>query len=338
MTKSASVTIADVAKMAGASAATVSRTLRQPQLVSERLRIRIMEAVEELGYIPDPAARALASSRSNVIGVLIPSVTNNVFAAALQGIYETAETSPYDIQLGNTRYSALKEEALVGLFMRQRPAGLIVSGVDQTEAARRILEQADCPVVQIMELSADPVDMMVGFSHYDAARAATRHLIGRGYRKPGFLGARMDPRTQRRLKAFRDEAEDAGVYSETRVCVTPRPSTVTLGSQLFAELLGRAPDTDAVFCINDDIALGALFEAQRRRIGVPDDLGICGFNDFDAMAVATPSITSVRTFREEMGREAMRMVLAAIENPEAIEKRIVDVGFSIQARESTARR
>ena len=335
MPKSPPVTLADVAKKAGASAATVSRTLRQPHLVSEKLRNRIMEAVQELGYVPDPAARALASSRSNVVGVLIPSVTNNVFSAALQGIYEAAETSPYDIQLGNTRYSALKEENLVGLFVRQRPAGLIVAGIDQTDTTRQLLKQANCPVVQIMEISDDPIDMMIGFSHYDAARAATQHLIDQGYRRLGFLGARMDPRTQRRLKGFRDAATDAGVYSETRVCATPRPSTVTLGSQLFAELLDRAPDTDAIFCINDDIALGALFEAQRRRISVPDQLGICGFNDFDMMAVANPSITSVRTFREEMGQQAMQMVITAIEDASAIERKVVDLGFEVRAREST---
>ncbi|WP_127904105.1 LacI family DNA-binding transcriptional regulator [Solirhodobacter olei] len=330
------VTLSDVAKKAGVSAATVSRTLRGSQHVSEKLQLRIRAAVEELGYIPDPVAQALAASRSNVIGVLIPSVTNNVFSATLQGIYEAADDTPYDIQLGNTRYSALKEEMLVRLFLRQRPAGLIISGIDQMPSTRALLERANCPVVQIMEISDDPIDMMIGFSHYEAAKAATQHLIEQGYRKLGFLGARMDPRTQRRLKGFRDAAMAAGVYSEARIRTTQMPSTVTLGSELFAELLGSAPDTDAIFCINDDIALGALFEAQRRRIEIPRQLGLCGFNDFEMMAVANPSITSVRTFRQEMGSQAMKMLVQALDDPTKLTERYVDLGFEIRVRESTS--
>ena len=117
---------------------------------------------------------------------------------------------------------------------------------------------------------------------------------------------------------------------------TPQPSTVTLGCQLFAELLDRAPDVDALFCINDDIALGALFEAQRRRIDVPGRLGLCGFNDFDMMAVANPSITSVRTYRREMGERAIRAVLlTASPSARPTTGAITDLGFEIKVRESS---
>lgn len=335
MTKNRNVTLSDVAAYAGVSAATASRALRDPAMVSPKLRARIESATKALGYIPNPAARALASSRTNVIGVLVPSVTNNVFAAVLQGIYSAAETTRFDIQLGYTRYSALKEEGLIQLFLQQRPAGLIVTGTDQSETGRALLARADCPVVQIMEISDDPIDMMVGFSHYEAARAATRHLIAQGYRKPGFLGARMDPRTQRRLGGFRDAASEAGVYDEARVITTPQPSTVTLGCQLFAELVEHAPEVDGIFCINDDLALGALFEAQRRRIDVPARLGLCGFNDFDMMSVANPAVTSVRTFRREMGEQAIQVLLERIAAPDAPYRRVLDLGFEVRAREST---
>ena len=138
--------------------------------------------------------------------MLVPSVTNNVYSAVMQGIYAVAEDTRFSVQLGYTRYSPLKEEELLRLFLRQRPAGLIVTGTDQSETSRALLAEADCPVVQIMEISDDPIDMVVGFSHYEAAKAATRHLLDRGYRRPGFLGARMDPRAQRRMHGFRDAA------------------------------------------------------------------------------------------------------------------------------------
>lgn len=329
------IKLADVAEAVGVSAVTVSRVLRKPELVSESVRLRVTEAVARLGYVPDPVARALASARTDVLGILIPSVTNNVFSNVLRGIYERVEGLPFNIQLGNTRYSVLEEERLLGVFARQRPAGLIITGLDQSERSRSLLRQADCPIVQIMEIGSEPLDMMVGFSHRDAGRAATRHLLERGYRRIAFLGARMDPRTQRRLEGYEQALRAAGCHDERLIVATPCPSTVSLGCELMSELLSRTHDVDAVFCNNDDLAVGVLFECQRRRIAVPDDLGICGFNDLDMVAVTNPPLTSVRTHREVMGRKAIDMLIARISG-EAIDTPLVDLGFEIVARQSTA--
>ena len=329
------IKLTDVADAVGVSAVTVSRVLRKPELVSEAVRLRVTEAVARLGYVPDPAARALASARTDVLGILIPSVTNNVFSSVLRGIYERVEGLPFSIQLGNTRYSVMEEERLLGVFSRQRPAGLIVTGIDQSARSTTLLEQVDCPIVQIMELGDAPIDMMVGFSHRDAGRAATRHLVERGHRRIGFLGARMDPRSQRRLEGYTEALKEAGLYDERLIVTTPRASTVTLGCELLGALLSRTPDADAVFCNNDDLAVGVLFECQRRRISVPDDFGICGFNDLEMTAVAFPPLTSVRTHREAMGRKAIEMLIARIAG-EPIATPIVDLGYEVVERQSTA--
>ncbi len=313
----------------------MSRVLRKPEMVSESVRLRVTEAVARLGYVPDPAARALASARTDVLGILIPSVTNNVFSSVLRGIYNRVEGLPFNIQLGNTRYSVLEEERLLGVFSRQRPTGLIISGIDQSARSLALLRQADCPIVQIMEIGDDPIDMMVGFSHRDAARAAARHLLDRGYRRIAFLGARMDPRTQRRLDGYEQVMKEAGLFDERLVVTTHRASTVTLGCELLIELLSRTPEVDAVLCNNDDLAIGVLFECQRRRISVPDEFGICGFNDLEMMAVANPPLTSVRTNREEMGRKAIELLIARIAG-EPIDDPVIDLGFEIVARQSTA--
>lgn len=331
------LTISDVAREAGVSAMTVSRALREPDRVSQKSREQIREVIERLGYVPDPAAQALAAGRTNVIGVIVPSVTNNVFADVMRGIYDAAEGTRWHVQFGNSRYSPLEEERLVRTFISQRPAGLIVSGIDQSEETCALLLQANCPVMQIMEIAEHAIDMMIGFSHLEAARAATRHLIDMGYRRPGFLGARLDPRTQRRLEGFREVAREAGVLDSKRIVTTPQASTVTLGGMLMADLLSRAPDTDAILCNNDDLALGALFECQRRSLDVPGDLGICGFNDLEAMAAANPPITSVRTHRFEMGKRAFEMIAQALDGEES-EEPMVDLGFEIIARQSTRRR
>ncbi|SFA96326.1 transcriptional regulator, LacI family [Poseidonocella pacifica] len=332
------VTLAEVAALAGVSAITVSRAIRQPGIVSEKVKNRVEAAVRELGYVPNPAARLLATGRSNVIGVVIPSITNNVFADVVSGIYDAVEGTDFEVQLGNTRYSPSQEEGLLRIFSSQRPAGLIVAGIDQTAASLDMLASIDCPVVQIMELSADPVGHCVGLSHYEAARHASAHLVEQGYRRVGFLGARMDPRTQRRFSGFREVAEAAGVFDERRVCTTTTPSSVTLGSQLLADLLAKAPDVDAIFCNNDDLALGALFEAQRRRLSVPDQLGICGFNDLEMVSAAEPAITSVFIPRYQMGRQAVDLVTQGIASDGENPTEIRDLGFELRARRSTARK
>ncbi|AEH87884.1 MULTISPECIES: LacI family DNA-binding transcriptional regulator [Mesorhizobium] len=329
-------TISDVARKAGVGAITVSRALREPERVSQDLRRQIQAAVDELGYVPDPNARALASARAEVFGVLVPSLTNNVFAEVVRGIYDSLSASPFRIQLGNTHYSGLEEERLLQLFGSQRPAALIVAGIDQTPSSRRLLENAGCPVVQVMEIGPDPVDMMVGFSHLDGGRTATEHLIEMGYRRVGFIGARMDPRSQRRLAGYRIAMEKAGLFDPRLVTTTPVPSSVSLGRELFRDALAKVPTLDGVFCNNDDIALGVLFECHRAAIDVPKTIGIVGFNDLDMMQVAFPSVTSIRTHRYEIGRRAVAMALAAI-GGDRPQQRVVDLGFELKRRESTAR-
>jgi LacI family gluconate utilization system Gnt-I transcriptional repressor len=333
-TKSGKIRLTEVAKLAGVSPITASRFFRNPEALSQAKRERVESAVKELGYVPNLAARALASHRTEVIGVVIPSLTNNVFADVLRGIYDSLDGSRYSIQLANTRYSILQEEKLLRLFRAQKPAGLIVTGINQTADSRAILESMNCPVTQIMEIGEAPVDMMVGFSHYDASSAAISHILAQGRRRIGFLGARMDPRVQRRFEGYRDAMKAASLFDPNLIVTTTVPTTVTLGRTLFADLVARAPEIDAVFCVNDDLALGVLFECQRRRISVPRDIAIVGFNDLEFMASAVPSLTSVRTNRYEMGRHAVTMVIDAIEGRRP-QVPVLDLGFQLMVRESS---
>jgi LacI family gluconate utilization system Gnt-I transcriptional repressor len=336
-TRSGKVRLTEVAKLAGVSPITASRFFRNPDALSPDKRARVGSAAKELGYVPNLAARALASQRTEVIGVLIPSLTNNVFADVLRGIYDASEGSRYSIQLANTRYSVLQEETLLRVFQAQKPAGLIVTGIDQTAESRAVMESMNCPVVQIMEIGPDPIDMMIGFSHYDAAFAAVSHLLGQGFRRIGFIGAQMDPRMQRRMHGYRDALKAAGLFNPHLMVTTPVPTSVTLGGTLLADLLSKAPDIEAVSCGNDDLALGVLFECQRRQISVPEDMAIVGFNDMEFMASTVPPLTSVRTNRYEMGRNAVTMVTAAIDGQRPT-KPVIDLGFELMIRQSSAAR
>jgi LacI family transcriptional regulator, gluconate utilization system Gnt-I transcriptional repressor len=335
--KASKIRLAEVAKLAGVSPITASRFFRNPQALSLGKRMRVESAASELGYTPNLAARALASQRTEIIGVLVPSLTNNVFAEVLRGVHDALDGSRYSFQLANTRYSVLQEERLLRLFLAQKPAGLIVTGVNQTPDSRAILQQVDCPVVQIMEIGPSPVDMMVGFSHFNAAKAAVFHLLDQGYRQIGILCARMDPRVQGRLEGYKNAMNEADVLDPRLIVTTSLPTSVTLGGALFADLLAQAPDVEAVFCVNDDLALGALFECGRRHIPVPERMAIVGFNDLEFVSSSVPPLTSVRTNRYEMGKNAATMIIDVLEGRRPAEP-IVDLGFSVIRRQSSMRR
>jgi len=147
----------------------------------------------------------------------------------------------------------------------------------------------------------------------------------------------MDPRVQRRLEGYQAAMSDAALFDPRRVVATATPSSVTLGGTLFADLLAKAPDIEAVFCGNDDLALGVLFECQRRHMSIPEQMAIVGFNDLEFMSSAVPTLTSVRTNRYEMGRDAAMMMIEAVEGRRP-EQPVVDLGFSVMKRQSSARR
>jgi LacI family gluconate utilization system Gnt-I transcriptional repressor len=216
---------------------------------------------------------------------------------------------------------------------------MIVAGIDQTDHARRLLEQSGVPVVQTMELTTDPIDINIGMSQIDAGYEAARYLLELGHRRIGLVEARVDARARRRQAGYRRAMEEAGVDTADLVASSTSRSTVRLGGELLQHLLATAPGVDAVFCCNDDLALGVLFACQRRNIRVPEDMSILGFNDLDFAASAYPALSSVATPRFEMGRQAAETILQIIRAPKQrpAETRI-DLGFRINARESTRRR
>ena len=343
-------TIADVARRAGVGAITVSRALRDPTQVSEALRRMIDDAVRELNYVPNLNARALASIRTDVVGVLVPSLTQNIFSDVLRGVYDGVDGSNLQIQVGNTHYNEDEEERLIGQMLRQKPAGMIISGTDQNARSRTMLENAGCPVIQIMDLTDDPIDTVIGFSHYEAGRAITRHLIEAGYRHIGFLSGWMNSRSLGRLAGLTDTLKEAGMYNPKLITpiVTGQPvhehkdekkmsfATPLGARKLLSGLLEADPRMDAVFCNNDSMALGVLFECMQRGIRVPEDFGIAGFNDFDIMEAAHPSLSSVRSPRWESGHEAVLALRRRLDGDEAGPK-VVDLGFQVMKRGSTDR-
>ncbi len=325
-------TIADVARLAAVSPMTVSRTLKDPTLVTRELRDRVMAAVAELGYVPNLAAQTLASARSNIIGVIVPSISNSVFVETLAGIRDRASVAGYQVIIGETLYSADLERQLLSTQLGRAIDGVLVTGIDLHRDVRDGFARRSVPLVHMMDLAPDPDTLSVGFSQFSAGEAVGRYVLGRGYRRPALLAAQLDPRTMKRREGFHHALGEAGQSGIAEI-LTPNPSSVALGGQLLTRLLGAHPYCDVVFCGNDDIALGALFECHRRGIAVPERLAIIGFNDLPFAQYAVPSITSVTTPRYEIGFQAAHMLLRQIEGI-APERRCIDLGFHLTRRES----
>ena len=244
-------TLLDVAELAGVSPVTASRVLRKPELVSAPLRHRVESAMRDLAYIPNQLASALASSRTHTVGVVIPSFTNGVFSDYLRALHDAFLPAGVQVLVLNSRYSAEEEERAVTTLLGQHPEAMIVAGIDQTEHARRLLEDAAIPIVQTMELGESPIDVNIGLSQGDAAYAAARYLLDRGHRHIANMTAPLDARAERRLEGFWRAIDESGIAMERIVATSPSQSSVSLGVRLFSDVLARAPNVDAVFCGND---------------------------------------------------------------------------------------
>ena len=312
---------------------TASRALSKPGLVSDTLRTRVLASVEALGYVPNLAARSLASSRSNVISVLIPSLSNTVFTDTLAGIQDAFDAGGYQVLIGNTRYSDAEEAKFLRIHLQSNPDGVLLTGVKQSKEVRDMLQASGVPVVSLMDIPDDPEWPAVGFSQHAAGFAITRHLIQKGYRRIGFIGAQLDDRTLKRAEGFRQAMQQAGLYDAGRELLVPDPSTVALGAELLGRMLAMAPDCDAIFCCNDDLAYGAIYQCQRRGIAVPEKLAVCGFNDLPLSAWMNPTVTTIATPRYRIGFEAAKLLRQFIEG-EVVPARQIDLGFTLMARES----
>lgn len=327
------VTIIDVAAEAGVSPMTVSRALKTPALVQEQSRQRILEAIARLGYVPNQAASTLASARSQVIAVLVPSLTNAVFIETLSGIRDYLAGAGYQFLIGETGYVREKEEQLIATYLAHAPAGFLLSSSEQHDILQARPGSRAIPAVRMFDLGRSQHDLSVGFSQTRAGQAVARHLVQRGYRRPAFLAAQLDPRMMKRREGFRKGLIEAGIQPDIEVLL-PEPTTVNMGAQLLRRVLEQHPDCDSVFCCNDDLALGALFECQRQGISVPGQMAIAGFNDLSWAACATPSITTVVTPRYDIGYKSAEMLVRQLKG-EDIPKGRLDLGFELAVREST---
>ena len=328
------VTLADVAALAKVSPITVSRALRGERAVASDLTERVKAAAVKLGYTPDPAARALASRHSDHVAVLIPMLSNNLFVDVLESIQKTLRQAGYQTLIGITHYDTREEEQLLREQLQHRPAGILVTGLDRSDAARALIEKSGIPCVHMMELAQSSDVHSVGFSQTQAAIALTEHLLQRGHHRVAFAAAQLDPRTMQRLEGWRKTLKTAKLYDKALTYTNKSPSSMALGGEMLQHILQQDPSVDAIFFCNDDLAQGALLAAQRLKIKVPQQLAIAGFNDLTGSDLIGPGLTTIRTPRADIGQAAAQMLLSLMRK-EDVPTPSVDVGYELMVRGST---
>src|SRR5438270_7063529 len=246
----AAPTLSAVADLAGVSAITVSRVVRLPEMVAPQTRAKVEAAMRQLGYVPNLVAGALASSRTNSVGVLVPTIANSIFADTVQGLSDELEPLGYAVILAQSRYDAAREDRMLRTLLSRRPEALIMVGSPATDDGARLLRRAGIPIVETWELPAAPIDAVAGFDNYAAGVAVARHFIAQGRASLAFIGG-DDPRATRRWNGFNDTALAAGAKAPRRLILERNAS----GS---VAALAKLPGVDAVFAANDAHAIGFM--------------------------------------------------------------------------------
>jgi LacI family gluconate utilization system Gnt-I transcriptional repressor len=330
------IKMADVAKAAGVSTMTVSRALKRDASIAPATRRRIQKFVDQLGYVPDRLAASFSSQRSGFVGVLVPSLNNPHFAETVAGLQDALSDAGLQVLFGHTGYLAIQAERLIESMLQRRPEAMIITYDDHTARSRDLLIGAGIPVIEIWEHPEKPIGHVVGFSNRRAAADMTRHLIDIGRRRIGFIGESDDAGTRgaERRKGFMDAMKAAGLDSRRRIAAVRPPINMAQGRVAMAALLERWPDIDAVMCVSDPAAFGALTACQMVGRTVPYDVAVAGFGDFEISRCALPSISTVVVDGHAIGQQTgalVRELLSGATTP----PRVITVPAIATGRDST---
>lgn len=323
--QSSAATLAHVARRAGVGESTVSRVLRNHGSVSPATREKILKAAADLHYVPNRIAGTLASMRSKLVGIVMPSVGNTVVPEVLAGANAVLENAGFQPVIGVSNYDPQREEMLIESILSWRPSGLLVAGLEHTERARRMLKGCGVRVVELIDIDGEGIDMVVGSSHRGAGRASAQYLLGRGYRRIGYVGhdIRADVRAGKRLEGFRAVMAEQGLTILDHEFWPNRGSSVEGGRIGTAMLLARRNDLDAIYFSNDDLAIGGYFHCLENGISIPGQLALFGYNGLEIARLTPQPLSTIRSPRIAMGTTGAELLLAG--GP----SEVVDMAFEL---------
>lgn len=306
-------TLEDVARAAGVSTATISRSINEPDKVAQKTRDRIREVINTLGYTPNFGGRALASKRTNIVGAVIPTMANAMFASGLQAFQETLSASGVTLLVASSGYNSDHELEQIRTLITHGADGLLLIGAARPKATMDFLHLRKIPFVIGWHYDNDPQRLFAGFDNHKAAQVMCDEVLQLGHRRVAMIGGITDgnDRAKSRIDGVRHAvANFAG--DAVLLDILEADYTLENGGNAFAKLMSATPAPTAIICGNDVLAAGAVVRASDLGLTVPDDVSITGFDDINLATVVRPALTTMRVPQTDMGRSAARLLLARL--------------------------
>ena len=327
-----SSTLDEVAQAAKVSTATVSRYFNAPHMLSPQTALRVREAVQQLGYVPNLMAGALATSRTRLVAAVIPAISQSIFASTIQALSDAMVEQGYSVLLGLTGLHDENAERQLLSIIGRRPDGIILTGTALGLDTRRLLKSAAISTIETWDLPRDPIDLVVGFSHEAVGRALAAHALDIGRRRALVVSA----------SGVRARARSSGFSKAMLEHGTPEP-VVAFYDGVARYRHGRSAVTDhllaggrpeIVVCSSDWHAHGALDALRAHGMRVPEDVAVVGFGDLDFASELDPSLTTVKIDGRLIGQQSAAFLLRRVQH-QRIHEPVVDVGFTLIRRASS---
>lgn len=330
-------TIKDVAKKAGVSISTVSRVINDSKPVTNEVKQRVLDVIKETGYVPNPLARSLVTKKSQLIGVIVPEVTDTFAAEVLNGIEEISKMYDYDILLANTYSEKDLEVKNINLLRAKQVEGIVMISWDIDKDVVGLLEDSGIPAVYISKTTRDFDIYNVSINNNSAVKDMTNFLLDRGHKKIVLLNTTFQTNlADERLTGYRDAIVGRGLKVNEGFKKSCGP-TFDDGYMAVKEMLESKVDVDAIFATSDEVAIGAINACFDLGYKVPEDISVVGFYDIEFSKMCRPKLTTVKQPLYDMGAVAIRMIIKMVKGIEIDEKK-VELPYTISDRDSVATR
>ncbi|MBU3172057.1 LacI family DNA-binding transcriptional regulator [Clostridium estertheticum] len=314
------VGIKDIAIECNVSATTVSRALNNSKEISKKTRELILKTCEEKGYIPNSAARSLILNKTNMIGLLIPDITNQYYAYVSKGVSSYLEKIGYGLVLCNSDRNKDNENRYIDFLAQKRVDGIILIPVKpKASDYKKII--ANVPLVMADNYVKDLEVSYVGNDNYVGARKIVSHMLRQGYRKIGvILGDESSTASNERLKGYKDILTENNIEISNDILLNSSANFED-GFKLAEVLINKK--VDAIFTINDSVAMGVMKYAHMNNILIPKDIGIAGYDDIEQASMLTVPLTTVHQKKFELGKIAAKILIEEINNHKTLKQTII---------------
>jgi len=330
-----SVSIYDIAKEAKVSPSTVSRALEDHPRIGAETKKRIQALAKEMDYVPSTVAKSLAANKTWTIGMVLATISDPFMGRVIEGVEQAAIEAGFNVFISTSQNDRQREIAAIKMLQKRRVDGIIVIASHLFDQYPRFYGRSKVPIVIINEQEPGESMHFVTVDDVHGAQLAVEHLLALGHCRIGYVGVTNRPKSnQHRFKGYQNTLEAGGIAVDPALIFTSHTSEdhAKAGEASLEPLL--AARATAVFCYNDTTAMGLLAACHKRGLLVPDNLSVIGFDDIDMAAYTIPPLTTIRQPRFELGRRAMRMMLALLDGQET-ENQVVP--GELVVRQTTAR-